>query len=53
MKKTISITQYNNIMSNIIKKGYPVTDTLVEMLEEASKYQLPKATKRAKKKRKS
>lgn len=51
-KKLISITEYNNIMSNIISKGHPVSDTLVEMLQEASKYTLPLAIKKAKKKRK-
>ena len=39
-KKLISMTEYNSIMSSIIKKGQPVSDTLVEMLEEASKYNI-------------
>ena len=52
-KKLISIKKYNKIMSYIIKKGNPVPDTLIEMLEEASKYKLPKTTKGAKKKRKN
>ena len=29
-------------MTSIIKKGKPVTDTLIEMLEEASKYDIKK-----------
>jgi hypothetical protein len=31
---------YNQKMAEIIKMGKPVTDTLVEMLEEAGKYNL-------------
>ena len=42
----ISIEKYNKIMDSIIKKGRPVSDTLIEMLEEASKYKLPKAKKK-------
>jgi len=37
-RKTISIQKYNKIMSEIIKKGKPVSDTLVDMLEEDAKY---------------
>lgn len=37
-KKRISITRYNKIMNNIIKIGRPVSDTLIEMLQEASQY---------------
>ena len=51
-KKKISIETYNEIMSNIIKIGKPVSDTLIDMLEAAGKYTLPKAIKRAKKKQK-
>ena len=36
----ISIEKYNEIMGSIIKKGKPVSDTLIEMLEEAGKYKL-------------
>ena len=48
----ISIEKYNEIMASIIKKGKPVADTLVEMLEEASKYKLPKSIKKSIKKSK-
>lgn len=51
-QKPITIQRYNEIMSNIIKKGHPVVDTLVELLEEASKYRLPESVKRVKKKKK-
>ena len=44
--KRISIKKYNEIMASIIKKGKPVSDTLVEMLEEAGKYTLPKTKKK-------
>jgi len=44
----ISIEKYNEIMSSIIKKGKPVSDTLIEMLEEAGKYKL-RASKKVKK----
>ena len=44
--KKISVEKYNEIMGNIIKKGRPVSDTLIEMLEEAGKYKLPKAKKK-------
>jgi len=44
----ISIKKYNEIMGNIIKKGKPVSDTLIEMLEEAGKYKLPRAIKKKK-----
>jgi hypothetical protein len=30
--------EYNEIMTGIIKKGKPVSDTLIEMLEEAGNY---------------
>jgi len=39
-RKKISMQKYNKIMSEIIKKGKPVSDTLIEMLEEAGKYKL-------------
>jgi len=37
-RKEITATEYNKLISKIIKKGHPIEDTLVEMLEEASKY---------------
>jgi hypothetical protein len=52
-QKLISMTEYNKIMSDIIDKGHPVSDTLIEMLNEASKYQLPESIKITKKKRKT
>ena len=36
------MNEYNNKMSEIIKKGKPAADTLIDMLEEASKYDIPK-----------
>lgn len=51
-QKRITIQKYNEIMSNIIKKGHPVVDTLMELLEEASKYKLPKSIIKIKKKKK-
>jgi len=36
----VGMNKYNAIMSKIIKKGKPVTDTLIEMLDEASKYKI-------------
>ena len=39
-KKIITMSEYNALMSEIIKKGKPVADTLVEMLEECSKYDI-------------
>ena len=37
-KKKISIKRYNKIMDKIISMGYPSNDTLIKMLDEASKY---------------
>lgn len=39
-QKFVSIKKYNKIMASIIKKGKPVSDTLIELLEEAGKYNL-------------
>jgi hypothetical protein len=39
-RKKISISKYNKIMEKIIAKGLPVPETLIELLEEASKYDL-------------
>ena len=44
-KKIISIEKYNKIMDKIIKKNMSVADTLIEMLEEASKYEIKKRKK--------
>lgn len=48
-QKTISMGKYNQIMADIIKKGHPVSDTLVEMLEEAAKYKIRGPKKNARK----
>ena len=40
MQKKITMSKYNDIMSSIIKKGKPVVNTLIDMLEEASKYEI-------------
>jgi len=45
-KKKITIEAYNKIMDNIIKMGRPVSDTLIDMLEEASKYKITERKKR-------
>jgi len=47
-KKKISIKRYNTIMDNIIKMGKPVSDTLIDLLEEASKYEVKNASNKAK-----
>ncbi len=39
-RKEISITQYNKLLAKIIAKGKPVAETLIELLEEAGKYDL-------------
>jgi hypothetical protein len=39
-RKEISISKYNKIMEKIIAKGKPVSDTLIELLEEAGKYDI-------------
>jgi len=46
LKKKISMKRYSEIMSSIIKKGKPVSDTLAEMLEEAAKYTIKKDKKK-------
>ena len=38
LKKNITMTKYSQKMDKIIKKKLPVSDTLIEMLEEAAKY---------------
>lgn len=40
MAKKISMAEYNARMSKIIKMGKPVVDTLCDMLDEASKYDI-------------
>jgi hypothetical protein len=37
-RKKITMERYNKIMNKIIKMGKPVSDTLIEMLDEAFKY---------------
>jgi len=32
--------KYNNLIDKIAKKGKPVSDTLIEMLDEAAKYDI-------------
>lgn len=39
-KKKISINKYNKMMDKITRKGKSVSDTLIAMLEEASKYEI-------------
>ena len=39
-RKVISINTYNKKMDAIIKKKFPVAETLIELLEEASKYKI-------------
>ena len=51
-QKNISIDAYNEIMSTIIKKGLPVSDTLIDMLEEAAKYKIIGLKRRSPVKRK-
>ena len=46
MKKKISMSRYNKIMAKIIKKGAPVSDTLISMLDEASKYEIKRESKK-------
>ena len=40
MKKRISIDQYNKRMNRLIKKGKSVSETLIDLLEEASKWEV-------------
>ena len=40
--KLISIEEYNKKMDKIIAKGFSVADTLIMLLEEASKYKIIK-----------
>ena len=44
----ICMKSYNQKMAEIIKMGKPVTDTLVEMLEEAAKYKITQPALRKK-----
>ena len=39
-QKSISMEQYNKIMDRIIKMGLPVAESLILMLDEASKYRV-------------
>lgn len=48
-KKKINISKYNKIMEKIVAKGRTVSETLIEMLNEASKYILTNDKKRKKK----
>ena len=43
-RKRISMKEYNSKMAEIIRMGKPVSDTLILMLEEASKYNLKGVT---------
>lgn len=43
-QKEITIEEYNKTINAIIKKGKPVSDTLIEMLNEASKYKIEEKT---------
>lgn len=47
-KKQIEVTatEYQNIMGSIINKKKSVSDTLIEMIEEASKYKIANQVKR-------
>lgn len=36
----ITATEYESKMEKVIKKGKPVAETLIEMLEVASKYEI-------------
>ena len=47
-RKVISMKEYNQKMAEIIKMGKPVTDTLVDMLEEAAKYKITQPALRKK-----
>jgi len=42
MSKKIYIEEYNKKMDKIIAKGLSVEDTLIELLEEAAKYEIKK-----------
>lgn len=39
-RKIVSVKKYSKMMDNVIKKGKSVSDTLIEMLEVASNYDL-------------
>jgi hypothetical protein len=39
-KKLITMTQYQKEMDKIIAKGLSIEDTLILMLQEASKYEI-------------
>ena len=39
-RKEISASKYNKIMEKVIAKGMSVSDTLIEMLYTASKYDI-------------
>uniref|UniRef100_A0A6M3Y1N7 Uncharacterized protein n=1 Tax=viral metagenome TaxID=1070528 RepID=A0A6M3Y1N7_9ZZZZ len=41
----ISTIEYQKKMNKIIKKGKPVSDTLIEMLDEAGKYEIKEKSK--------
>ena len=47
-RKLISMTEYNKIMDKIIKKKKSVEDTLIEMLDAASKYNIKESKKEIK-----
>ena len=46
-RKIVTVEQYNKIMDKIIKKDKPVDETLIDLLEEAAKYNI-KESKRVK-----
>ena len=44
-RKIVTMDEYNKIMDKIIKKDKPVDETLIDLLEEAAKYDIkPTAT---------
>ena len=45
-KKKITIEEYNKKMDKIIAKNLSVPETLMEMLEEASRYIIVESTKK-------
>ena len=42
-RKIVTMDEYNKIMDKIIKKDKPVDETLIDLLEEAAKYNIKKA----------
>jgi len=46
--KKITMAEYNNKMADIIKMGKPVSDTLIQMLEEAGKFTIKRSSRSGK-----